>query len=141
MYTQLYFHRVRRIYDIHLKDFMKQWLPGGEFTIDVDAHLRMTDNEVTSAVCEAASKPEAPGHDAARRITTREHFKTLYELNPTDEAKNPDSVRLIFEAAAGRFGPASVRRDSYTQKGMGLEFPVYGRDGRIQSSLAMSETL
>jgi HD superfamily phosphohydrolase len=29
MYSQVYFHPVRRIYDIHLKDFLAAWLPGG----------------------------------------------------------------------------------------------------------------
>src|SRR5256886_15134501 len=27
MYTQLYFHHVRRIYDKHLKEFLQEWLP------------------------------------------------------------------------------------------------------------------
>jgi HD superfamily phosphohydrolase len=30
MYTQLYFHHVRRIYDYHLKEFLKRWLPDGK---------------------------------------------------------------------------------------------------------------
>ena len=29
MFTQLYFHSVRRIYDQHLKDFLLAWLPDG----------------------------------------------------------------------------------------------------------------
>ena len=31
MYSQVYFHAVRRIYDIHLMDFLKEWLDGGVF--------------------------------------------------------------------------------------------------------------
>ena len=29
MYTQVYFHPVRRIYDIHLRDFLREWLDDG----------------------------------------------------------------------------------------------------------------
>src|SRR4051812_30164980 len=45
MYSQLYFHPIRRIYDIHLKDFLKAWLQNGAFATDVDGHLSLTDNE------------------------------------------------------------------------------------------------
>ena len=31
MYSQVYFHPIRRIYDIHLKDFLTAWLPNGGF--------------------------------------------------------------------------------------------------------------
>ena len=31
MFSQVYFHRVRRIYDIHLRDFLKEWLCNGQF--------------------------------------------------------------------------------------------------------------
>ena len=37
MYSQVYFHPVRRSYDIHLKDFLKKWLPGGKFPTDIKA--------------------------------------------------------------------------------------------------------
>jgi HD superfamily phosphohydrolase len=47
MYSQVYIHPVRRIYDIHLKDFLKNWLPGGWFSTKLGKHLVLTDNEVT----------------------------------------------------------------------------------------------
>ena len=46
MYSQVYFHPVRRIYDIHLTDFLRDWLEDGVFSIDVDnkssTHLKET---------------------------------------------------------------------------------------------------
>src|SRR5438105_4684148 len=41
MFSQLYLHPVRRIYDIHLKDFLKLWLKGKFFPIDTKRHLRL----------------------------------------------------------------------------------------------------
>jgi hypothetical protein len=44
MYTQLYFHPTRRIYDMHLMQFLKEWLPNGQFPTDIEAHLNLSDN-------------------------------------------------------------------------------------------------
>lgn len=140
MYTQVYYHHVRRIYDIHLRDFLKKWFPGGYLPIDIEEHLKMTDNEISVDLFKAARHEEHPGHDSARRIINREHFKLLYQRNPNDIQKNPEAGKLIFDAARNKFGEANVRFDTYKQKGSGLNFPVL-IDGRIASSLAMSEVL
>jgi uncharacterized protein len=50
MYKQVYFHHVRRAYDIHLKDFLKDWMRGSYFPTTIGKHLEMTDNEVTAAM-------------------------------------------------------------------------------------------
>jgi len=75
IYTQLYFHPIRRIYDLHLKEFLEEWLKGGRFSIQLEDHLRMTDNEVMSAIYQASANPEATAHKPALRITERQHFR------------------------------------------------------------------
>lgn len=141
MYSQLYFHPVRRIYDIHLKDFLREWLPGGRFPIDAQELLRITDDEVGAAMRAAAEDPSAPGHSAAERIVRREHFRGLYQRHPADVAIDPEAGGKILNAAAARFGGQWVRRDRYSQKGFLSDFPVLMRDGSIVSSIAVSETL
>lgn len=143
MQTQLYFHHIRRIYDIHLKDFLKEWLPSGYFPTEIDKHLQTTDNEVTAAMFEAAGNTTLPGHEPALRIISRRHYKLLYEKNPYDARKNPESGKAIFEAACDKFGEEKVRHDSYPEKGSGggPNFPVRQRDNRIVSSLAKSKIL
>lgn len=141
MYTQLYFHPVRRIYDIHLKEFLRAWLPDGSYPTGIEAHLRTTDNEVSSALLVASLDPDKPGHDPAKRISCREHFRVIYARNPLDHAKNLESVRLVHDALAENFGPESVRRDLYPGAASGADFPVRTRDGRIASSKSLSATL
>jgi HD superfamily phosphohydrolase len=141
MYTQVYFHNARRIYDIHLKDFLKAWLPDNLFSINLPDHLKMTDNEVTAAIWEAAQNPTKPGHDPARRIVNREHFRKIYERNPNDVMINPEAGKAIFQAACAKYGNENVRHDLYPPKGSRLGFPVLADDGRIISSLNLSETL
>lgn len=141
IYSQVYFHSVRRIYDIHLGNFLQQWLTGGKFSIDLGSHLSMTDNEVTSALRSAAYDSSAPGHDPARRIICREHFRVMYERNPADVQVNADSASAIFHAAEKHFGSECVRVDKYRQKGGPYDFPVLRRDGSSVSSLDLSEIL
>lgn len=141
MYTQLYFHPVRRIYDVHLKDFLTEWLEGGVFSTAVEDHLSLTDNEVLSAVRLADRNEGVPGYAAARRIARRAHFRPVYERNPIDQKRNPNSADLIEKALLQKYGKENVRRDQYAQKSRGMSFPVLSRDGRIQNSLALSETL
>jgi uncharacterized protein len=141
MYTQLYFHPVRRIYDIHLRDFLQKWLPTGKFSTDLEEHLNMTDNEAMVGLLAAARRSEDPCHEPAACIVERGHYRLLYQRNPDDVVINTEAGRRIFEAARGRFGEAAVRFDSYKEKGKALDFPVLTHDGRIVSCLGLSETL
>ncbi|MEW6249087.1 MAG: HD domain-containing protein [Planctomycetota bacterium] len=141
MYSQVYFHPVRRIYDIHLKDFLKAWLTGGEFPTAPGNHLRTTDNEVMAAMLNAARDSSAAGHDHACRIVQHEHFRVLYKRHPDDVKKNPEAAKAIFQAATEKFGEDNVRQDRYRGKGGITDFPVRLKDGRTASSLSVSEVL
>jgi uncharacterized protein len=141
MYSQVYFHPIRRIYDIHLMDFLKQWLPTGNFSTDLANHLAMTDNEVTVALREAALDESKPGNVDARRILTRKHFKRIYERNPEDVKINPEAGKAILEALNSEVGAEHFRHDRYWQRSGAPNFPVRMRDGQIVSSLAVSEAL
>ena len=141
MYTQLYFHPVRRIYDYHLKEFLKAWLPAGRFSTKLAKHLAMTDNEVTSAILAAAHARRCPGQDHARRIVERDHYRLLYERNPEDVAVNPAAAESVASAARVKFGEATVHYFSYKEKNRRLEFPVRYHDGRVVSCLLASDVL
>jgi HD superfamily phosphohydrolase len=141
MYSQVYFHPIRRIYDIHLKDFLSADLPGGKFQTDLESHLRMTDNEVNSRILAAASSASVAGHAAARRIADHDHFKVLYQRHPEDVKVNPEAGQAVFQGAKAEFGEENVRHDKYTQKREASVFPVLLRDGRIASSEKLSEVL
>ena len=141
MYKQVYFHHVRRAYDIHLKDFLKDWLGGKFFPTNTEDHLRYTDNEVMSGLLAAAREPNLAGHVHAKRFVERQHFKRLYERNPADQKINRTAVDLIFDSLVAEFGADSVRRDSYRPRAAALDFPVLRADNSIESSINLSETL
>lgn len=137
MFSQVYFHPIRRIYDIHLKDFLQCWLPRKKFSTEVEYHLQMTDNEVTAGLLKAARD----GCEEAERIIRRNHFKVVYERSPTDVAINPEAGNAIFQALQGEFEADLLRRDRYRQEGGAPNFPVRRRDDSIDSSLTMSSVL
>lgn len=142
MYTQLYFHPVRRIYDIHLKEFLKEWLPDGSFPTSTDKLLEITDNEVTAGFLAAARDATLPGHLPAKRLVQRDHLRLLYQRNPDDLKHNPDAARVIFDAICTQFGANLVQFDVYRQKASeSPRFPVLKGDDRMVWSDEESEIL
>ena len=141
MYSQVYFHPVRRAYDIHLKEFMVSWLGENGIPIEPPEFLKLTDNEVLSEIANASTDKTHAGHDSAKRIVNRGHYRVLYKRNPNDAKKNPEAGTLIFNAASEKFGLESVRHDRYIQKQSGTVFPIKSHDGRIVSSLEASDVL
>ncbi len=141
MFTQVYFHKTRRAYDLHLVEFLRKWLPDGKFSIDLEEHQKMTDNEVMTAIYQVARDEKHPAHIEAQRITQRQHFKELWSRNPADKEKNIDAIDCVYKAAAEKFGVENIRKDAYKKNKGANSFPVAMEDGRIADAKAASETL
>jgi hypothetical protein len=142
MYKQVYLHPIRRVYDVHLKDFLAKWLPSGKFSTDIKTHLKMSDVEVLTAIRVAHGKTNSLYHKLARRIQCREHFRRLYEASPTDRDGGiliPGKV--IAAAAEEKFGKDLVRYDHIPAKAAAPSFPVLQYDGTIISSMQRSQML
>lgn len=141
MFTQVYLHPVRRIYDIHLQDFLKEWLPKGKFDTTAAGHLKFTDNEVTAAIRAAAGKKSGKGVNAARRIVTREHFKLCYSRHPEDVKVQPEAASIIYAALAKKYGKDKVRFAPYDKSGKVSAFPMLSSNGDVVNGLEASEVL
>ena len=141
MFSQVYMHRVRLIYDQHLIDFLRKWLPGGRFPTDLESHLALTDSKVDAAIWSAADDPSAAGHRWARILAHREHFKTLYQPSPAEMALNRRAGEAVEQEIRARFGKDAVRAARREGKGGKAEFPVLLRNGDLASSTAVSDLL
>lgn len=147
MFSQVYYHPIRLIYDRHLKDFLAEWLAkgdlftGGTFPISIEEHLRITDNEVNVALLMAARNQNAAGHDAAKRIIDRKHFHVLYERNPSDIVIHSNPGEVIAVAAGKQFGENAIRYSKPKIKDIAADFPVKTRDGRIAPAITVSHVL
>jgi len=138
MFAQVYYHPTRLIYDKHLVDFLTAWLPEGRFSTEIDGHLQHSDNDVMTAIIASAADADAPGHDPARRIVRREHFRVVYQRRPEDTG---GATKGIARAAAKEFGEELVRYGASPRRGEPPDFPVRDRDGRSVSSLSSSDVL
>jgi hypothetical protein len=138
MYTQVYFHDVRRAYDLHLKEFLQGWVPGGRFSADWRDLLQVTDHEVLAAVRKAASDVKNELHEQAARILARRHFRTVYELVSTHKRKHPTILKELIQAAESEFDARNIRSDNYGPKSELNDFLVQMDDGGIESSLQVS---
>jgi HD superfamily phosphohydrolase len=141
MFTQVYYHRVRRIYDLHLKEFLRAWLPEGSFPTDLATHLYLTDNEVQSAIAEAYRCKIKEQYEPARCILRRDHFRLVYEHNPKDHEIYPQPGYLLFQGLCEKFDASLFRHDVDKKENAAPVFPVLLRDGTIESSINQSELL
>jgi HD superfamily phosphohydrolase len=141
MFAQVYFHPIRVIYDIHLIDFLKLWLDNGVYSVDLESHLNMTDNEVLAAMRAATLDTQHPAHDPAARILNRTHFKALYQRSAADLELTPEPGKAVFAWAQAQYGEDAVRHRSPNKSVGAFEFPVSMPDGSVASSTAVSETL
>lgn len=140
MFSQVYFHPVRKIYDKHLQDFMSALLPDG-YPTDLEGHLAMTDDAVIVAARAAGADADAPGHGPAQRILDRKHFKRVYSATPAERDADPNPGRAVLEAVTAEFGDGVAHYTEGRDRGGEVEFPVLTRDGEIASSLSMSQVL
>ena len=142
MFMQVYEHPVRVAYDIHLAEFLREWLPGGQFPIDEEEFLKLNDNKVLEEIAESARDPGYRGHEHARRIIERNHFKRVYSPTLDDKTNHSNPVEAVAGACAEQYGEANVRRrEARTPDEEQQHFPVLGPDGIVASSHALSAPL
>lgn len=146
MFSQVYLHRTRRIYDIHLADFLVEWLEqegyGGRFPTAVDDHLALTDNEVLAAIGKALRGPAGKLRSVASRVIERSaRYTAVYQPAPDDLAQNVDAGKQVAAALARTFGNDAIRHDRYAKVDVPFDFSVRRRDGTIVSSTSVSDLL
>ena len=141
MFTQVYFHPIRRIYDKHLIDFLVAHYGQGGFPIETQKFLDTTDIEIMTAMGNAAKDSNLAGHDPAKRIVDRHHYRLVYSLNLKDYQINTEPGKAIYQALCEQYDHNLIRHDSSTEKGGVFDFPVLERDSRVNSSLVASQLL
>jgi len=103
MFTQVYFHRVRRAYDYHLGEAISAVVGQYPDLDDLDEYLAWDDVRVFTLLRELAASND-PGSDHARRILERNHFRVAYQT-----AEHPSAAVLrrwdqLCKLAKAKFG-------------------------------------
>jgi len=139
MYTQVYFHKARRSYNIHLQEFLKAWLPDGMFSGGWQTLLKISDDEVLTAVRAAALDTADSRYPLAMRLVGRRHFRTVYQILPSHKRMRPTILQDLYEYVCERNDPALVRLDSQLPKSNINTFLVVTLSG-LERSEAISPT-
>ncbi len=104
MYVALYFHKTKRIYEIHLEEFLAHWLKeeyGQPFlpVEDLAEYTRLTDSVVWAAIYKAAQEQDGERKRLARPFVDRTHLRLAHELLLADNfesaASRPDVVEFL----------------------------------------------
>lgn len=93
MYTGLYFHKTKRIYEIHLANFMPSVLSRwhGRLPSQASAYLSLSDSTIWAEIMRAASDSSHAQHRLANRFMSRNHMRRVFELVLADNYLIPAS--------------------------------------------------
>lgn len=138
MFTQVYNHKTRVSLDLHLVDFMKTMLSSTDLNSISQSFLSMTDDEVLVEMRMAAADPDHPGHEPARRLLMRQHFRLLHSVSDEELSRRPDAGEAIADAVGREFGQDKVKRKRYG-KSKETEMPVLRSNGIVEPVTNLSE--
>ena len=107
MFTQIYFHDVRRGFDLVLTDFIGELL-ADEYTQgqypsadNIDEYMRWDDNRI---LFEANKRSDAVEKNLAWRIINRQHLKAVYETEDSPDSGVARKIDpLLLQATRERF--------------------------------------
>ena len=77
MFTQVYFHQTRVAFDIHLRETMRDLLPGGHFPkpSELNEFLGWDDWKVLGLLS------DGKGGEHGKRLASREHYRLIFHTN------------------------------------------------------------
>ncbi len=99
MFTQVYFHKTRVAYDIHLRGALRELLPNNQFPKpeeqDLDDFLKWDDWRVLGALA------NGDGGEHGKRLAERRHYRRIYATNEVctdEELSELDKIRASLGA-------------------------------------------
>lgn len=136
MFTQVYYHKTRRIFDIYLQRYLKAWYQG-----QYEDLLGVMDQDDVTLISDIIQDAKTQVDDGdrqkyARRIRERKHHRVIYETDNNADAKemriavgierkfrqkHPDVDFILDRQARGALHKFYVEGDEK----MGDEFPIY----------------
>ncbi len=130
MFLEVYFHKTRRIFDLHLTEFLQRLLrrKGSRFPNQLDEYLSWTDDKVLQELGKR-------DWDEARRFTQRSHFRLAYETSDHPEEVDIDRFDQLTKEVEREFGKKYLRFDDAKKDPYNFtESLIYvQREGRYQS--------
>lgn len=106
MFTQVYFHKTRVAYDVHLRGALKEMLHGGRFPRPLNGELKeflkWDDWTVLGLLTQGG------GGEHGECLRTRNHFRLVYRTNEVPDEKNLQQL----EQVKAKLGPLVAAEES-----------------------------
>ena len=111
MFTQVYFHKTRVAYDIHIREAMKELLPGGHFPKPerLDEFLAWDDWRVLGLLASGA------GGEHGKRLSGRDHYRLVFQTNEVQTPVDKARLARVREALGWIAGSRNARRKELVQ--------------------------
>jgi HD superfamily phosphohydrolase len=147
MFTQVYFHRIRRAYDIILTDFIgdcleeesgKRTYPEPDKLIE---YLKWDDNLILTKAKEHANEADK---NLAWRIINRHHYEVVYETYPHPDALESRKVDSLIKACRKEFKGARFWLDravGHPEMFKKQDLPIMDNRGHLESLARQSVAL
>jgi HD superfamily phosphohydrolase len=126
MHKQVYFHKTRIAYDIHLKGAMQSLLPGGQYPAptptNLSGYLKWDDWKVLGLLAQGEGGPDG------QRLLTRNHYRLAYQSgeNPSnldDLSRNEAELRAVKTALGNLIAATKVYANNWYKHDSG-DIPV-----------------
>jgi len=124
MFAQVYFHKVRRIYDLYLMEYMRYWARG-KFTGSLLDAVRYDDQDVHAVVRRDSENGSGRRKALASRIRNRKHHRVVFETGDCAEATDKRDIGILKEKLEQRFTNSEFILDT-DAKGTIHKFHVAG---------------
>ncbi len=122
MFMQVYFHKTRVAYDIHLRHCLKSLLPNGRFPgpvgEDLHHYLEWDDWKVLGLL--SAGK----GGEHGRRLAERDHYREIYHTPEIANDKDSEKLNRAREELGGIVVAEESATKSWYKKGGDSDIPV-----------------
>jgi HD superfamily phosphohydrolase len=128
MFTQVYFHKTRVAYDIHLREAMKELLPGGHFPKpipgELEEYLRWDDWRVLGLLA------SGQGGEHGARLAGRNHYRLVYRTSEIQSETDRSKLLRVREALGGLIAAEMPAGKSWYKTG-DTDIAVFGeREGQ-----------
>jgi HD superfamily phosphohydrolase len=116
MFTQVYFHKTRVAYDIHLREALKELLPGKHFPeptgTKLRSYLKWDDWKVLGLL--ANNK----GGSHCYRLRTRDHYRLIYSTPEVSKKKDVELLQKVKNKLGGLLVAKASAAKSWYETGL-----------------------
>jgi HD superfamily phosphohydrolase len=125
MFTQVYFHKTRVAFDLHLRNALREMLPDGRFPKPVEPqlseYLSWHDWRVLGLLA------DGQGGEHGRRLSDRTHFREVYHSSEVLTEKELRELAKVREKLGPLFQAEESAQKSWYKLGEEHDIPVVSR--------------